>query len=367
LHGPPSLGLFRQESPWGGATQRVPNRGRPMRVIQLKTTSWKPWAEQPGAPSPLEARSGSEIFAAPGLQRARSCQPLRPKLLAGLLQLTFASAATTGGLGAQDLTPQVFTRADTLRGSNTPQRAWWDVSFYDLNVKVNPADSSISGYNAITYRVVKPGREMQIDLQMPLVVDSIVQDGLELSARRDGNAFFVTLISPQRTKAAKTISVYYHGKPTVAVRAPWDGGFVWAKDSLNRDWVVTANEGLGASVWWPNKDLLSDEPDSQRIAITIPDSLLDVSNGRLRRTTPNADGSTTYEWFVDNPINNYNVAVNSGRYAHFSDTYQGEKGNLTLDFYPLDYHIDVARKQFAQVKPMMQCFEMWFGPYPWYE
>ena len=338
-----------------------------MRVIQLKTTSWKPWAEQPGAPSPLEARSGSEIFAAPGLQRARSCQPLRPKLLAGLLQLTFASAATTGGLGAQDLTPQVFTRADTLRGSNTPQRAWWDVSFYDLNVKVNPADSSISGYNAITYRVVKPGREMQIDLQMPLVVDSIVQDGLELSARRDGNAFFVTLISPQRTKAAKTISVYYHGKPTVAVRAPWDGGFVWATDTLGRKWVVTANEGLGASVWWPNKDLLSDEPDSQRIAITIPDSLLDVSNGRLRRTTPNADGSTTYEWFVDNPINNYNVAVNSGRYAHFSDTYQGEKGNLTLDFYPLDYHIDVARKQFAQVKPMMQCFEMWFGPYPWYE
>jgi len=254
------------------------------------------------------------------------------------------------------VTPRVFTHADTLRGSNTTQRSWWDASFYDLHVKVNPADSSISGDNAITYRIIKPGREMQIDLQMPLVVDSIVQDGLELSVRRDGNAFFVTMIAPQKAGTKKTISVYYHGKPTAAVRPPWDGGFVWALDSLARKWIVTANEGLGA-----------DEPDSQRIAITVPDSLYDVSNGRLRSTTPSSDGTTTYEWFVVNPINNYDVAVNAGHYAHFGDAYQGEKGPLSLDFYPLDYHLDTAKKQFQQVKPMLQCFENWFGPYPWYE
>jgi aminopeptidase N len=271
-------------------------------------------------------------------------------------------------LEAQVATP-VFTHADTLRGSNTPQRAWWDATFYDLHVKVNPADSSITGYNAITYRVLKraPAREMQIDLQVPLVVDSIVQDGLELSARRDGNAFFVTLIAPQRIGAKKTISVYYHGKPTVASRPPWDGGLVWARDSLARDWIVTANEGLGASVWWPNKDIYSDEPDSQRVAITVPDSLFDVSNGRLRSTTPHSDGTTTYEWFVVNPINNYDITVNAGHYAHFGDVYDGEKGKLTLDFYPLDYHLDTAKKQFQQVKPMLQCFENWFGPFPWYE
>ena len=261
----------------------------------------------------------------------------------------------------------VFTRADTIRGSNTPERAWWDVAFYDLHVKVNPADSSISGYNAITYRILKPAREMQIDLQTPLVVDSIVQDGTELSARRDGNAFFVRLIASQRPGSRKTISVYYHGKPTVAVRAPWDGGFVWARDSLARQWIATADEGLGASVYWPNKDIYSDEPDSQRVAVTVPDSLIDVSNGRLRSTTRNADGTTTYEWFVANPINNYDVAVNAAHYAHFNDAYEGERGRLTLDFYPLDYHVDTARKQFQQVKPMLQCFESWFGPYPWYE
>ncbi|MFL5570117.1 MAG: M1 family metallopeptidase [Gemmatimonadaceae bacterium] len=287
------------------------------------------------------------------------------------VQLLFLLGVISLNLRAQNVTPRVFTHADTLRGSNTPARAWWDASFYDLHVKINPADSSISGYNAITYRVLKspPNREMQIDLQMPLVVDSILQDGLELSARRDegGNAFFVSLIAPQKVGAKKTISVYYHGKPVAAVRPPWDGGFVWARDSLGRNWIVTANEGLGASVWWPNKDIYSDEPDSQRVAITVPDSSFDASNGRLRSTKVNGDGSTTYEWFVANPINNYNVAVNAGRYAHFGDTYDGEKGKLTLDFYPLDYHVDTARKQFQQVKPMLQCFESWFGPFPWYE
>jgi len=283
-----------------------------------------------------------------------------------VFRCSFFLAVAPMGVAAQAPKP-VFTHADTIRGSNTPERAWWDAAFYDLHVKVNSADSSITGYNTITYRVLKPAREMQIDLQLPLVVDSIVQDGTELSARRDGNAFFVRLITRQLPGSKKTISIYYHGKPTVAQRAPWDGGFVWARDSLVRPWIATANEGLGASVWWPNKDLYSDEPDSQRVAITIPDSIMDVSNGRLRSTTPNADGTTTYEWFVSNPINNYDIAVNAAHYAHFSDAYEGERGKLTLDFYPLDYHTDTARKQFQQVKPMLQCFESWFGPFPWYE
>jgi len=259
-----------------------------------------------------------------------------------------------------------YTHADTLRGSNGPARTWWDVQFYDLHVRVSLADSSVKGWNAITYRVLQPSRDMQIDLQQPLEIDSIVQDGRKLTYRRDGNAFFVTLQANQRAGETRAITVWYHGKPHVGRRLPWDGGFTFARDSLGQPWIATANEGVGASIWWPNKDYLGDEPDSQRIAITVPDPMIDVSNGRLRSTTHNRDGTTTYEWFVISPINNYDVTINAGQYAHFSDTLDGEAGRLTLDFWPLAYHADTAKRQFQQVIPMLHCFEHWFGPYPWF-
>ena len=291
----------------------------------------------------------------------------RSSLVAASATFAAAFAATVPSNAAQAQKPaREFTHADTLRGSNTPERAWWNVTFYDLHVRVNPADSSISGNNTITYRVVGPAREMQIDLQQPLEVDSMLQSGSRLTFRRDGNALFASLVAPQRIGDTQLVTVFYHGRPRVAKHAPWDGGFVWTSDTTGRPWVATAVEGLGASAWWPNKDLEAQEPDSQRIAITVPDPMLDVSNGRLRSTVHNPDGTTTYEWFVADPINNYDVAVNSGNYAHFGDTYAGEAGALTLDFWPLQYNLARAKSQFTQVKPMLACFEHWFGPYPWY-
>ena len=275
-----------------------------------------------------------------------------------------------GSAGAQSNgSRKVFTHADTLRGTNGPARAWWDAEFYDLHVAVSPADSSIRGWNGISWRATQPsaGNDMQIDLQVPMEIDSIVSGGRALRYRRDGNALFVSLPAPANAGDRGLVTVHYHGKPRAARKAPWDGGYVWARDSLGNRWIATANEGLGASVWWPNKDLPADEPDSQRIAITVPDSIVNVSNGRLRSVTPHADGTTTWEWFVTRPINNYDVAVNAARYAHFSDLYEGERGTLTLDFWPLAIHLDTARVQFQQVKPMLRCFEHWFGPFPWYE
>ena len=263
---------------------------------------------------------------------------------------------------------RAFTHADTLRGSIGPARAWWDVSFYDLHVRVNPKDSSISGMNRITYRMLELRTEMQLDLQQPMVLDSVVwDDHRALTVRRDGNAYFVTFPTEVSRSKIESVIAYFHGKPRAAQRAPWDGGFVWARDSLGNRWIATANQGLGASVWWPNKDTQADEPDSQRVAITVPDSIINVSNGRLRSVTSNGDGTTTWEWFVTQPINNYDVAVNAAKYAHLGGIYYGERGPLTLDFYPLAYHADTARVQFQQVRPMLACFEHWFGPYPWYE
>jgi aminopeptidase N len=283
-----------------------------------------------------------------------------------LLALALAApAAAFAPLAAQEA--PAFTRADSLRGGNGPGRSWWDVSFYDLRVAVNPADSSVRGSSGITYTVLRPAREMQVDLMMPLQVDSIVQDGRRLTHRRDGNALFVALASPQRAGERRTVTVHYHGKPRAAQHAPWDGGFVWTTDSLGAPWVASAVQGFGASGWWPTKDTQADEPDSQRVAIRVPDPMVNVSNGRLRSVTHHEDGTTTWEWFVTNPINNYDVAVNAGRYTHFSDTFRGERGPLTLDYWPLAYHLGAARQQFEQVQPMLACFERWFGPYPWYE
>jgi aminopeptidase N len=208
---------------------------------------------------------------------------------------------------------------------------------------------------------------MQIDLQVPLEIDSVVQGGRRLETRRDGNAFFATIARTPRAGDLDTVTVYYHGNPTMAANPPWDGGLTLARDSLGRPWIATTDQGLGASVWGPNTDTQADEPDDgQRNAITVPDSLVNVSNGRLRSVVNHDDGTTTWEWYVEHPINNYDVAINAGHYAHFGGVYQGEDGALTLDFWPLDYHIDAARSQFQQVPPVLACFEHWFGPYPWY-
>jgi len=289
---------------------------------------------------------------------------IMPATLATLAMLgTLACAAAP--LAAQE--PPVFTRADTLRGTHGPERSWWDVTFYDLHVRVSPADSTIAGWNAISYRVVEPAAELQIDLQEPLVVDSVLQDGKRLSGRREGNALFVALRAPQPMGGVKTVTIHYHGTPRAAVNPPWDGGFIWRRDPAGAPWVATANQGLGASVWWPLKDWGGEEPDSQRVAITVPEPMVNVSNGRLRGVRPNGDGTTTWEWFAGSPINNYGIAVNAGDYAHWTEFYQGEAGVLTLDFWPLAVNEAVAREHWQQTRPMLACFEDWFGPYPWYE
>ncbi|MBC7777675.1 MAG: M1 family metallopeptidase [Phycisphaerae bacterium] len=266
---------------------------------------------------------------------------------------------------AQSLT---FTKDDTLRGSITPQRAWWDLTFYHLKVKVNPADKSISGSNEIQYTVLYPGNVLQIDLQPPLHLERAEQDGQILEATQQGrNAYFIALKKEQPKGSRQSLTVWYSGIPQAARNAPWDGGFSWEVEDAGQPFIATSCQGLGASVWWPCKDHAYDEPDSQAISVTVPNDLTDVSNGRLRRVTNNGDGTHTFDWFVANPINNYGVNVNIARYAHIADTFQGEKGLLSLDYYVLPQNLEKAKLQFQQVKLMLTAFEHWFGPYPFYE
>jgi len=261
-----------------------------------------------------------------------------------------------------------FTHADTLHGAVNPQRAWWDVTFYDLHLTVNPKDSTISGWNGITYKVTNDAKNMQIDLRKPLHIDRVTQDGQDLKFQRDGNAYFISMKAKQEIGTQKRIVVHYSGHPHVAKKPPWSGGFSWSRDKKGRPWIETTSQGIGASVWWPNKDQWKDEPDSMSINVTVPDPLVDVSNGRLRKKTRHSNGTTTYSWFVSNPINNYDVAVVIGNFKHFHGTYNGLKGKLDLDYWVLDYNLKKAEKYFPpQVHKMLKSFEYWFGPYPFYK
>ncbi len=263
---------------------------------------------------------------------------------------------------------QMFTRLDTLRGSITPERAWWDLSYYDLNIKVQPDKEFIAGYNIIHYTVLEESQVIQIDLQAPLKIDAISQDGQDLDYTSHGPAHFIHLKKKQIPGASNKLYVQYSGKPKKAVRAPWDGGFSWKKDKNGKYFAATSCQGLGASIWWPNKDHMYDEVDSMRIAIDVPKDLVAVSNGRLREEYEyEYGGYKLYEWFVANPINNYGVNVNIGDYVHFSETYQGEKGTLDLDYYVLRDNLEKAKAQFKQTPMMLDAFEHWFGPYPFYE
>ena len=261
---------------------------------------------------------------------------------------------------------QQYTQQDTLRGSITPEREWWDLSFYHLDIKVDPETRTISGKNTIRYKVLKEKQVLQVDLQPPLKIEKITQDGKPLKFTSNINAHFVSLQKSQKEGEINEIVVTYSGRPREAVRAPWDGGFSWKKDSNGKHFIATSCQGLGASAWWPNKDHMYDEVDSMAISVEVPKDLMSVSNGRLLKVDENKK-TKTYHWYVKNPINNYGVNVNIGDYVHFGEAYEGEKGTLDMDYYVLRENLEKAKEQFKQAPVMMKAFEHWFGPYPFYE
>lgn len=259
-----------------------------------------------------------------------------------------------------------YTHADTLKGTVSRERSWWNVLHYDLHVRFNIADSSISGHNVITYKVLEPYAVMQLDLMQPMLLDSVTEDGKKCTWRQDGNAYFVSLEGVREPGTLKKVTAWFHGKPHAAKMPPWDGGVIWAKDKKGNPWVSVACQGMAAQVWFPNKDHMYDEADSCTIHITAPKDLVSVSNGRLSSILMNADETATYNWQVVNPINNYNIIPYIGKYVYFRDTINGENGPLDLDFWVQEYNFAKARRQFAQAKTMLHCFEHWFGPYPFY-
>jgi aminopeptidase N len=259
-----------------------------------------------------------------------------------------------------------FTKADTLRGTLSPLRSCYDVLFYDLDIRVDIANKSISGSNTIKFLVKSDFQQLQIDLFENMKIEKIEYNGQQLSYTRQFDAVFVDFPVQVKKESVQFLKIFYSGKPQSAKRPPWDGGFTWDKDPDGNPWVGVSCQGTGASLWWPCKDHQSDEPNEMLIRVTVPPGLMDVSNGRLKRAMSLPDGWTKYEWYVSYPINTYNVTVNIANYKTFSETYKHPdfKDTLTLDYFVLGANCEKAEKQFKQVKPMMECFYNMLGEYP---
>ncbi|MBZ9779327.1 M1 family metallopeptidase [Psychroflexus sp. CAK8W] len=253
-----------------------------------------------------------------------------------------------------------FTRADTLRGSLRPERTSFDVLAYDLDIKLDPEAKFISGFNKIDFKVIENTSKIQLDLFTNMNIDSIVFNGRNLDYERDENAVFINFDKQLKAGNLESLQFYYSGYPIIAKNAPWDGGFVFSEDKNGKPFIAVAVQGTGASLWYPNKDHQSDEPDSANIKVSVPKGLMNVSNGRLVEKIPLENGYTKWHWRVEHPINNYNITLNVADYTHFEDNYK----DLTLNYYVLKENLDKAKQQFRQVKPMMDCFYEKFGEYP---
>ncbi|WP_118195609.1 M1 family metallopeptidase [Albibacterium indicum] len=261
-----------------------------------------------------------------------------------------------------------FTRADSLRGTLSPLRTAYDIQYYHLDVRVDIDKRFISGSNLFKFKATQDFDRLQFDLFDNLKVEKVTYRGKELPFSREFNAVFVDFPSQIKKGVVDSFRVHYSGNPIIAKRAPWDGGFVFTRDSNGKPWVSTANQGLGASSWWPNKDHQGDEVDSLLISVSVPKDLVNVSNGRLRGKTKLKNGYIRYDWFVSNPINNYSISLNIGDYVKLEDTFNGEEGPLDLTYWVLKENLQKAKVHFPKnVNPMLEAFEHWFGPYPFYE
>lgn len=294
---------------------------------------------------------------------------MKNQLLSTILLLT--GLLLCNSVGANLFPKQAIDdhQQNVFRGTITPQRAWWNLTHYHLDIAVDPKTKSIAGINTMKYEVLSEKKRLQIELQAPMQLTKVEQNGKTLAVEQLGYSYFITIEAEQKIGEEYQLEMHFSGIPHEAIRAPWDGGITWSKDDKGNDFIASSCQGLGASIWWPNKDHAYDEPDNgAMVSVEVPEHLMDVSNGRLIKVDHNkAKKTKTFHWQVVNPINNYGININIGDYVHFGEKYQGESGELDMDYYVLRHNLEKAKVQFKDAKRTIEAFEYWFGPYPFYQ
>ena len=257
-----------------------------------------------------------------------------------------------------------FTRNDSLKGYLDTDRSGYNVTFYDLSLTLDAEHRRLGGEVNISFTALAKLKTIRFDLYKNLRIYSIKMDGKTISFKRKERAVYLDLPDLLEPGKDYSITVSYGGSPLKARKPPWRGGMVWKKDKSGNLWTGVTCESEGASIWFPCKDHLSDEPDSVRLHMTVPEGLQVVSNGILETHTT-ISGEETYVWSTHYPINIYNITFYTGKYEHIADTMSTGQGILNLDYYVLPENIEKARNHFRQVKDVISIYSEAFGPYPW--
>ena len=278
---------------------------------------------------------------------------------------------SAGGLRAQDAADSDPDWRDPYDsgGPLIVEQAAYDVTYYDLALTVDPTDSTIVGSLRMDARVAAPAEVVALDLDPLLAIESVslteLESAVPLPFRRAGSRVFIELPFTKQPGDPLSLTVEYGGRPRVAPRPPWDGGVQWATTPSGAPWIATSNQMIGADVWWPNKDHVSDKPDSMAIRITVPEPLLVASNGRLEQVEEHGDGTRTYHWFVSTPISNYNVALNIAPYEVIQEEYESVTGEtFPVMFYVLPESLEYGQALMPEILAHLRWFEETLGPYP---
>ncbi len=277
------------------------------------------------------------------------------------LTVLFIAVVTVFSLGAQG-------NKENMPAGIAPEQQWWNLLHYDINIRPDYKRKFISGSNKIEFSAIRSGNSMQVDLMEPMKITDVVWAGIHLRFSRTGNKYYLHFNKNIPAGSKEIVTLYFEGIPQEAVKPPWGSGWIWATDKLGRPWISAACEGTGAAIWLPCKNPGYDEPDKGvDFSITVPDTLVAVANGRLTKKQGSKSGTTIYTWSVTSPINNYNMIASVGKYVSWHKNFPGKEGNLDCDYWVLDYNIEKAKQHFLQADTMLQCFEDWLGPYPFYK
>ena len=283
--------------------------------------------------------------------------------------LTLFAAVISTFVHGQNTSIKKQLEKETAPSTIRQEQKWWNLLNYKIDITPDYGRKYISGKNSITFSALQSDTVMQIDLQTPMKITGVTWKHKNLVFKENKKEMYF-VVFPRVIKAGEkqTISVYFEGVPKESLKPPYDNGWIWAKDLNGRPFISVACEGSGASIWLPCKDVLYDEPDNGvSFSITVPDSLIAVSNGKLKKKIKGKNKLDTYNWEVKNPISNYCIIPYIGAYVNWHNDYSGLKGKLDCDYWVLDYNLSKGKNHFKQTDSILKAFEYWAGPYPFYE